>query len=256
VRATLAICANLFTDMSNVDLNEVIAVLAASPARSEVAALLAPQDEWAVSLGMAALLSGLVKHVAPQSVLEFGAGRSSLVLASALQACGGGRLTSIEHQPRYAEQSWRRMTQFPVVDANLVHARLSVRFSKHGLLHEYVGIDDALRLRGPFGFVFIDAPPGERGRDTTLLQAAPFLSDGAIVVLDDARRPREQTAMRRWARAVSIDRIYESDTLGRGVAVLQIRRAAAPAFSWRTFAGTIHDRIVERKYRQDCNASG
>ena len=122
-----------------------------------------------------------------------------------------------------------------------------MRWSLHGLLHEYVGIDDALRTRGPFDFVFIDAPPGERGRDSTLLAAAPFLSDGAIVVLDDASRQREQTAMHRWERALSIERVFESPRIGRGVAVLRVRRRAAARFSWRTFLGTVHDRWIERR---------
>jgi predicted O-methyltransferase YrrM len=241
--------------MPKPDLKAVITNLSTRPPRQDIAALLTPSDEWAVSLETAQFLARLIEHVAPPSVLEFGAGRSSLVMASALQACGGGRLTSIEHQPAYAEQSWRRLSQFPSVDAHLVHAGLSVRFSKHGLLHEYVGIDEALRSRGPFAFVFIDAPPGERGRDATLLQAAPYLSAGAVILLDDASRPREQTAIRRWVRALTVEPIFESDSLGRGVAVLQVRRATSAAFSWRTFAGTIHDRIVERKYRADADTT-
>ena len=236
--------------MSNADLSSIIDNVLTRPRRADIAALLAPPDEWAVSLETAQLLAGLIEQLGPRSVLEFGAGRSSLVVASALQTRGGGCLTSIEHQPAYAEQSWRKMTQFPAVDANLVHAGLSVRFSKHGLLHEYVGIEKALRSRGPFGFVFIDAPPGERGRDATLLQAAPFLTASAVVVLDDATRPREQTTMRRWARALTVESVFESETIGRGVSVLLVRQAASAAFSWRTFTGTIHDRIVERRFRQ------
>jgi predicted O-methyltransferase YrrM len=243
------------TSRSN-DLVQLIAELAAQPPRAEIAVLLAPPDGWAVSLDTAQLLSGLIGRLAPKSVLEFGAGRSSLVLASALQGSGGGRLTSIEHQPSYAEPSWRKMTQFPSVDAVLVHAGLGVRLSRHGLLHAYVGIDDALRSRGPFGFVFIDAPPGEHGRDATLLAAAPFLSDGAIVVLDDASRPREQSAMRRWERALGIERVFESAAVGRGVAVLRLPRVAPARFSWRTFVGTIHDRWVERRVPESPGAKG
>jgi len=236
--------------MSNADLRSIIDNVLTCPQRADIAALLAPPDAWAVSLETAQLLAGLIERLGPQSVLEFGAGRSSLVLASALQTGSGGRLTSIEHQPAYAQQSWRKMTRFPAVDANLVHAGLDVRFSKHGLLHEYVGIETALRSRGPFGFVFIDAPPGERGRDATLLQAAPFLTASAVVVLDDATRPRERTAMRRWARALNVEPVFESETVGRGVAVLRVRHAASATFSLRTFIGTIHDRIVERRFRQ------
>jgi predicted O-methyltransferase YrrM len=226
-------------------LRECIERLVAEPPKENERTLLAPLNEWAVSLGTAQLLAGLVQYLSPQSVLEFGAGRSSLVLAGALQGCGGGRLTSIEHQPAYVEQAWQKMMEFTAVDARLVHASLRVRFSKHGLLHEYGGIGDALRARGPFDFIFIDGPPGHLGRDATLLAAAPFLRAGTVVVLDDATRPMEQTAMRRWSRALAIEQVFESDTVGRGVAVMKVAHPISPAFSLRTFVGTIHDRILE-----------
>ncbi len=223
--------------------------LAGSPARPEIKALLGPLDDWAISAQTADLLAGLVEHLGARSVLEFGAGRSSVVLAATLQAIGRGRLTSIEHQPRYAELAWQQMTQFPSVDARLVKAGLAMRFSKHGLLRYYTGIAEALRTRGPFDFVFIDGPPGHLGRDATLLAAAPFLAADAVVLLDDATRPQEQTAVRRWERALPVERVFESETLGRGVIVLKLRHPATPSFSLRTFAGTIHDRLIEWRYR-------
>jgi predicted O-methyltransferase YrrM len=191
------------------------------------------------------VLEGLVLHLRPSSVLEFGAGRSSLVLAHALQAIGGGRLTSIEHQPQFSELSWRQMKRYGAVDAHLVRARLALQVSRHGLLHAYAGAGDALRARGPFGLVFIDGPPGAQGRDATLLSAAQFLAQGAIAVLDDAARPAEKTAVRRWERALDVERLYESDTIGRGLVVLKVAHPGSPSFSWRTFAGTIHDRLIE-----------
>jgi predicted O-methyltransferase YrrM len=115
--------------------------------------------------------------------------------------------------------------------------------SRNGLLHDYTGVAVALRARGPFDFVFIDAPPGHLGRDATLLAAAPFLAPNATIVLDDAARPQEQTAVRRWERGLAIERVYESATVGRGVVVLNLLQPSLPRFSWRTFAGTIHDRI-------------
>jgi predicted O-methyltransferase YrrM len=227
------------------ELGKQIALWTAGPPRESLNELLAPPDEWAVSLQTADLLSNLVTRLRPRSVLEFGAGRSSLVLAWSLQQAGGGRLTSIEHQPTYAEPAWRRMTAFPDVDASLVPATLGVRLSRHGLLYQYLGVEDALNKRGLFDFVFIDAPPGHLGRDGTLFAAAPFLKAGAVVVLDDSKRPREQTATRRWERGLHIQRIFESDDVGRGVAVLKVTDPTPTAFSFRTFAGTIHDRLLE-----------
>jgi predicted O-methyltransferase YrrM len=216
------------------------------PLGRDLEELLAPADEWVVSVETAHLLSGLVERLRPQSVLEFGAGRSSLVLATALSACGGGRLTSIEHQPAYARAAWERTTRVRAVDARLIEARLSLRLSKHGLLHEYVGITQALRARAPFDFMFIDAPPGHLGRDTALFTAAPYAASGCVVLLDDAARQWEKTAAHRWMRALPIETVFESDTVGRGVIVLTVLTPKAAAFSLRTFVGTIHDRIIER----------
>lgn len=224
-----------------------IADLVTAPARPDLRALLANTDEWAVTLEMAHVLEGLVLRLRPVSILEFGAGRSSLVLASALQACGGGRLTSIEHQPQFAEPAFRQMRQYQKVDACMLRAALTLRFSRYGLLHSYTVVGDALRGRGPFDMVFIDAPPGHLGREATLMAAAPFLAKSAIAVLDDAARSAEKTAITRWERALGVNRIYESDRVGRGIAVLEVPHPVVPAFSWRTFAGTIHDRLIAHR---------
>jgi predicted O-methyltransferase YrrM len=235
-----AVAANVRT----ADLRRSIERIVAEPPAEEVRALIGRPVEWLVSLETAHLVSRLVRHLQPRSILEFGAGASSLVLASALHANGSGRLTSIEHQPTFAQTAWEKMTQFPGIDTRLVEARLGLRFSRHGLLHAYLGIDDALRERGPFDFMFIDAPPGHLGRDATLLAAAPYAARGAIIVLDDARRPWEQTAIRRWLRALKLELVFESHVVGRGVVVLELLQPTAAAFSLRTFAGTIHDRFV------------
>jgi len=243
--------ADLPVSASSGELAQSIARLVTSPPHEELLPLLAPYDPWAVSLETAQFLDGLIEQLRPLSVLEFGAGRSSLVLASALQRCGGGRITSIEHQPALAEQAWRKVSQFAAVDARLVPARLALHVSKHGLLHEYVGIGRTMRMRGPFDFVFIDAPPGYLGRDATLLAAAPFLAAGAVAVLDDAMRPGEKTAVRRWNRAMDVETVFASDAVGKGVVVLRVLQPARPFFSLRTFLGTVHDRILEWQRRGD-----
>ncbi len=229
--------------MQSTDMTRELADELGQPPSADVVALLDGADEWAVSAGMAHVLTVLVARFRPRSVLEFGAGRSSLVIASALQRSGGGRLTSIEHQPVYVQESWSRIAAYPAVDAVLVHAPLRMRLSKHGLWYQYAGIRRTLATRGPFDFVFVDAPPGDHGRDATLLAAAPYLADGALAVLDDASRPREQTAVRRWERALGAQRLFESDAIGRGVAIVRIPHATSAGFSWRTFVGSIHDHL-------------
>jgi predicted O-methyltransferase YrrM len=229
------------------DLSVRIANLLNTPPDAAVVDIVAGGDEWAIGLEAAHVLHELIGLLRPRSVLEFGAGRSSLVIAHALDRIGGGCLTSIEHQPEYVRKSWQEMPRFRSVDAVLVEAKLRLSPSRHGLLYEYAGITPALRSRGPFSFVFIDAPPGRYGRDSTLLMAAPYLDTGAIVQLDDAARPQEKTAIRRWERGLDLQRIFDADQIGRGVAVLRVANPRAPAFAWRTFVGSIQDRVRERR---------
>ncbi|HET9369776.1 MAG TPA: class I SAM-dependent methyltransferase [Vicinamibacterales bacterium] len=229
------------------DLSTRIADLLEMRPDDVVAEIVAAGDDWAIGLEAAHLLHELIGLLRPRSVLEFGAGRSSLVIAHALERIGGGCLTSIEHQPQYVTKSWQQMSRYRGVDALLVESTLRLTPSRHGLLYEYTNIVPSLRSRGPFSFVFIDAPPSRYGRDSTLLAAAPYLDTGAIVQLDDAARPQEKTAVRRWERALDVQHVFDADPLGRGVAVLRVASPRAASFAWRTFVGSIQDRVRERR---------
>jgi predicted O-methyltransferase YrrM len=210
------------------------------PSASTVA-LLEGADRWAIGLPMAHLLEGLTDCVKPHSVLEFGAGRSSIILAAALQTSGRARLTSVDHDATFARALWAQVSGCDLVDAHLITAPLALRLSKFGLLYEYTLDRSMLETRGPFDFVFIDGPPGKFGRESTLLRAAPYLTNDCVVLLDDAARHTEQTCVRRWERALGCERVFESFTLGRGAVVLKIQTRRT-RWSARTFLGTLQDR--------------
>jgi len=208
--------------------------------------LLDGADDWAIHPETASLLDFLIHVRRPRSVLEFGAGRSSLVIARALAGIGGGQLTSIEHQPDFARASWQRITQFPSVDATLVPSRLALRLSRCGVMHTFIDTQSELRDRGPFELIFIDAPPGQLGRDATLFTASPYLAPGAIALLDDAARQAEKTALSRWRRGLRTTTVLHSDHVGRGVSVVEVPSPGAARFSLRTFLGTMHDRLTNQ----------
>ena len=212
-----------------------------------------PRDRnpWSVSDPMARLLVRLVVDLPCRSVLEFGAGWSSVVLANALQAAGGGRLTSVEHQTDYLGDCWDRVARTPLVDATLVVRPLASQLSRHGLLWRYAGLARSIAARAPFDLVVIDAPPGVYGRSAPLFDVYALLAPGAVIVLDDARRPREQTAVARWlATFPGLQLVVLDETTPRGMAVLRHdgnkRRRLAP----RTFAGSIRDRLRESRERR------
>ena len=204
-------------------------------------ALLEGADSWTIGVPVAHLLEGLIGFVRPRSVLEFGAGRSSVVLATALQACGRARLTSVDHDPTFARAASAQVSRCDLVDAHLITAPLALRLSKLGLLYEYRLDMSTLETCGPFDFVFIDGPPGKFGRESTLLRAAPYLASGCVVLLDDAARHTEQACVRRWERALGCERVFESFTFGRGIVVVRVQTGRA-RWSARNFFGTLRGR--------------
>ncbi len=200
-----------------------------------------PVTDWTLTPSTSTLVAAMIRATRPMSILEFGAGASSVAISRALAANGGGQLTSIDHAPRYCRKAWELVSSESSVDAVLVAGRLKLSFRREGLLYHYRGIDDALASRGPFDLVLIDAPPGTCGRDATLHAAWPHLSNGALVVLDDYARVREQTTVRRWlARYPLLAPVWLAPEFERGVAVFQFHGHTVRS-SLRSYLGSIHD---------------
>lgn len=157
-----------------------------------------------------------------RSVLEFGAGQSSIALARALHLAGGGRLTSVDHMPEYCTDAWAQVARVPSVDAQLVLSRLRLQLRATGLLWSYVDARPATRARAPYDLVVIDAPPREWKRDASLHLALRYLRNGALVVLDDAARAEEKASVRHWLCFYPGMQVLLSEpSFARGVVVLR-----------------------------------
>ena len=131
------------------------------PADPEVTAITRGKDAWPVSEAMAQYLFRLILALRPRSVLEFGAGWSSIVIARALSRVNqGGRLTSLDNTDRFCGTPWKEVRTVPNVDPVLSISDLRLRVGLEGLSYTYAAIAQVAARRGPFDFLFIDAPPG------------------------------------------------------------------------------------------------
>jgi predicted O-methyltransferase YrrM len=209
------------------------------------------QDLYEIAPHLGRLIANLVLQDGRRRVLEFGAGASSEVLATALAATGGGMLTSIEADPVWCRDRWSAV-EATGADAVLVPATLRFAISSFGAYFAQPAAMAAVRERGPFDLVIIDAPDGRHGRTGTLHQVAPWLARGALVVVDDTARPFIQGMLTGWLR------IYRGLTLlgqdvsfgGRGVAVLRWDGGPA-AFSVRSWLTSAYEALsLERRRRE------
>ena len=220
-----------------------------SDADAEIAALFpSTDDQWAISRTLGQFVARLVLQLGRRSVLEFGAGRSSLILATSLARAGGGRLTSVEHQPEFSRDYWTLVQGMHSVDSRLIVTELRMTLSRHGLMYGYPGASRQIAERAPYDLLIVDAPPGEYGRDAPVYDAYSLLADGAIVVLDDAARNAERTAVRRWLETFPGLRLALLDTTSeRGTAVLIYSGGKRRRFAARAILGTFHDRWHRRR---------
>jgi len=137
-----------------------------------------------------------VEELRPQTVVELGAGASTLVCAKALQLNGGGRLFSFDQHAQFVSATSEWLGDFGV-SADIRHAPLCARARDWpGAWYELPQMPASIDL------LIIDGPPWAvhpfvRGAAESLFDR---LTDGGIILLDDAARPGERIVARRWKR--------------------------------------------------------
>lgn len=170
----------------------------------------------------------IVRLRRPQLVVELGSGTSTVWLAYALEK-SGGRLISLDHDEDYAGKT-REM-----LDAHGLSAVAEVRTAPltelvaDGKTYRWYDVEKLADVRD-VDLLLIDGPPASTGPDArypAMHALESRLAPVATVVLDDANRPDEQDAVRRWVENVA-GLTAEPHLLGRH-AVLSYSRSGATA---------------------------
>lgn len=165
---------------------------------------------WAVSPDLALELYEIVISGGVTQVLELGSGSSTAVIASALKSVGAGHLMSIEHDRHYANEVMQTLPD------DLLHF---VDIYCAPLVPHEVGEEEFLwydlseaAIPKPVDLLLVDGPPaavGPQSRYPAFPLLEQFLSDSALIVLDDGRRQEEQQIVTRWASNSSITEIKQ-----------------------------------------------
>jgi len=169
----------------------------------------------------------LIRTRRPRLVLELGSGTSTVWIAYALEQIGG-RLISLDHDPGYAEKTRAMLAAHGLTVAEVRDAALRPVLLDGRSFPWYD--TDALADVREVDLLLIDGPPEKTGPDArypAMRVLEDRLADSATVVFDDAHRPDEQVALRRWVETIE-GLTEEGETLGRH-AVLSYRRMAAVA---------------------------
>lgn len=181
-------------------------------------AVLKPLRQWAISPdAIAVILADLQERTKP-SIVEFGCGQSTVVFASWLKH-HGGRLTTYEHDPHYADVIHRQL------DACGLSSIVTLRVVP---LTDYAAIGslpasksyDLPGDRTTFDVALVDGPPywaGEAGRYHPLKWSVDRMNPGGSVYLDDAARPPEQRIVAALKEAVPAVTVVEEARAEKGL---------------------------------------
>lgn len=154
--------------------------------------------DWVISPDLALHIVHTVLRDQARSVVEFGSGASTVLLALALRRAGGGHLTSFDHSPTWIAETEAQLRAYGVED--LVTLRLAP-------LRPTPGSPEVIWYRidtrpEQVDLALIDGPPWEtchRARHPSMRFLAPLLAPGAKVFLDDADREDEREVVARWS---------------------------------------------------------
>lgn len=164
---------------------------------------LRPTRGWAAAPDMLVELVSAIDRHRPGLVVELGSGVSTVVMARRLQQLGHGRLVTFEHDGDFARATREALEMHSLTDVvQLVVAPLGpVRQDDRDLVWYQVPPDVLGSSSDAIDMLFVDGPPGRSGplaRYPALPLLRHLLAPGARILVDDADRPGEAEAVRRW----------------------------------------------------------
>ena len=178
------------------------------------------------------LLARAVLTERPETVVEFGSGTSSFVIARCLEINGTGSLLSFDHSPGFAELTRRQLARrnlFPTIE--VVPLRAPSSPAHCGMWYAADDLPDRIDM------IVVDGPPASLHPETRGgAGPATFarLRDGGVVFLDDARRDGERRVVANWRKEHPEIDFTHADTVkgtvvGRKTVTAELRLEAEPS---------------------------
>jgi predicted O-methyltransferase YrrM len=155
---------------------------------------------WAISPELAATLVTLVRTHEPDVIVELGSGASTLVMGYAVEQQGKGRVISLDHSAKYGAETRKDLAMHALQDWTEVRHAPLTSIQQRGKTWSWYDLD-AIEKNLSIDMVVIDGPPRETGpmaRYPAVPALYEYLSDDAVVVLDDAYRKDEKGILDRW----------------------------------------------------------
>lgn len=153
------------------------------------------------------LISAILKEVKlakPDHIVEIGSGSSTIITSYLLKEHGKGRITSLDHDEYYGGLTVKELEQRGLQDLAAVHytpLKAQEFINRTFSWYDLSSVDfEALPA---IDLLVVDGPPEQtntHARYPALPLLYPFLSEKAVVILDDAGRKEESEIVEMWLK--------------------------------------------------------
>ncbi len=160
---------------------------------------------WAASPDFLLVIARLVAELQPRSVVECGSGVTSVVLSRLLSIMPGANILSFDHDPNFAQKTAEMLRERDLpgpVGLSIAAAPMTQHVINGETFNWYM--TEGVMVPEKIDLLVVDGPivnnENPLARYPALPILGPYLSDRAVVVLDDANRPSEQQTLQRWVQ--------------------------------------------------------
>jgi len=177
----------------------------------------------AIAPDFANILVSIMLENKPEVILECGSGVSTLIISYCIKKLGSGHIWSLDHEKKYLDIT-RKNVQIHGLEnyASVIFAPLKsiVIDNKNYNWYETKSLKT---IPSKIDLLVIDGPPRRYSSDVrypALPLLYDYLSDDAVIVLDDANRQGEKEIINKWLELYNIF-TYELNDTEKGTVILR-----------------------------------
>lgn len=178
---------------------------------------------WAAFPGLINSIITEVKRIKPDNIVEIGSGSSTIITSYLLEELGKGKITSLDHDIIYGEKTRQELELHSLSSYATVYFRELIKHSINGKNYTWYDTSDLNLEKNSVQVLVVDGPP-EKTLSHARYPALPifyeYLSDEAVVILDDAGRKEESEIVEMWLNEYP-EFVHEFIHTQKGISILR-----------------------------------
>ncbi|MFC4873592.1 class I SAM-dependent methyltransferase [Negadavirga shengliensis] len=192
---------------------------------------------WSIDKDLSEVLLCLVREFKLSSIVEIGAGYSTLILnyAQSRFSPDCSKVYSIEENVDWFKVPEKLKSVLKDFSFNLLSSRLRFKFGYFGIYAKYLPLEN-IRL-DQVDMVVVDGPPYYFGREGGLDELFDKLKPRSLIILDDAERYTEKCVIFKWLKVYhGLELVFYEESFGtKGLAILRVTKGLKRKFSVSAF---------------------